>query len=185
MCRVGCRGAMVAPGAGRGTVREVRGARARHGLLEALGPIPRLRLRLGGAHRDQQRLDGLDPRPVSMRGHVVQRSSLLSVHFADGQRCRAKVHATSEPCDLALLSLVTCAPRPALHLAAAAPLVGEEVLALGHPGTWAWLAGSGTVTGVGRQSSRALQKWQAPCFSRHFACLLTLFDGFSVRGDDA
>ena len=38
---------------------------------------------------------------------MVQLTSLLSVHFADGAACRASVVGTAERCDVALLKLHT------------------------------------------------------------------------------
>ena len=108
---------------------------------------------------------------IVTNSHVVQMSSLLAVHFADGGACRAQVVATSERCDVALLKLKnsSCSgpsgtafelPKP-LPLSKSSPRLGEEVMAVGHPGNWAWLVGVGSVTGVGRESSRAVQKWLA------------------------
>lgn len=108
---------------------------------------------------------------IVTNSHVVQMSSLLAVHFADGGSCRAQVVATSDRCDVALLKLksTSCSgasgsifqlPKP-LPLSNSLPRLGEEVMAVGHPGNWAWLVGVGSVTGVGRQSSRAVQKWLA------------------------
>ncbi|CAK9063456.1 unnamed protein product [Durusdinium trenchii] len=107
---------------------------------------------------------------VVTNSHVVQLTSLLSVHFADGAACRASVVGTAERCDVALLELHTTScsggtspfvlPKP-LRLAPKPPKLGEEVMAVGHPGNWAWLVGKGAITGVGRDSSRAVQKWEA------------------------
>ncbi|CAJ1334781.1 unnamed protein product [Effrenium voratum] len=122
---------------------------------------------------------------IVTNSHVVTKSTLVSVHFSDGSSCRARTLARASRCDLALLRPVTdsCSspsgdfqlPKP-LRLAQSSPQLGDEVYAIGHPGTWAWLVGVGSVTGLGRQSSRAVQKWQVlQDFQRHCAVNGMLF----------
>ncbi|CAE7684249.1 DEGP1 [Symbiodinium sp. KB8] len=99
--------------------------------------------------------------------HVVQHASFVSVHFADGLQCRAKVKARCEPCDLAVLQVLldSCSGSdlqlpPPLRLARHGPDLGAKVAAVGHPEHWAWLLGVGHVTGIGRRSSRAVQRFR-------------------------
>eukprot|EP00439_Symbiodinium_sp_Y106_P071552 s470_g12.t2 len=99
--------------------------------------------------------------------HVVQHASFVSVHFADGLQCRAKVKARCEPCDLAVLQVLldSCSGAgmplpPPLRLARHGPDLGAKVAAVGHPEHWAWLLGVGHVTGIGRRSSRAVQRFR-------------------------
>lgn len=89
--------------------------------------------------------------------HVVRDALRVSVEFRSGEERPARVVGGSPECDLAVLRVEGPPVRP-LRPQRRLPRVGQRVVTVGHPSHWAWMVDSGTITGVGRQSSRGLKR---------------------------
>ncbi len=91
---------------------------------------------------------------VLTNAHVVERAVDLAVTLRDGGVARAMVVGLDEDLDLALLQVLERPPlqelRPAPMGDSAGLVVGEEVVAIGHPMGLEFSASVGIVSGLGR-----------------------------------
>jgi serine protease Do len=84
--------------------------------------------------------------------HVVGRAQSLTVHLADGSAVRASVHTEDPRHDLAIVRLERGRKYPALGFAPASDLmVGETVIAVGHPFGYTNTVSTGIVSALGRE----------------------------------
>jgi serine protease Do len=84
--------------------------------------------------------------------HVVQDGYRIVITLADGTEIRAEVVAEESRCDLAILRVRTEKKLPALLLAPASDImVGETVIAVGHPFGYRNTVSTGIISAVGRQ----------------------------------
>ncbi len=84
--------------------------------------------------------------------HVVGHAQSLTVHLADGSAVRASVHTEDPRHDLAIVRLQGGRKYPALGFAPASDLmVGETVIAVGHPFGYTNTVSTGIVSALGRE----------------------------------
>jgi serine protease Do len=84
--------------------------------------------------------------------HVVSRAQSLTVHLADGSSVDARVHTEDPRHDLAIIRLQSGRKYQALAFAPASDLmVGETVIAVGHPFGYSNTVSTGIVSALGRE----------------------------------
>ena len=84
--------------------------------------------------------------------HVVSRAQSLTVHLADGSSVDARVHTEDPRHDLAIIRLQSGRKYQALAFAPASDLmVGETVIAVGHPFGYTNTVSTGIVSALGRE----------------------------------
>jgi serine protease Do len=84
--------------------------------------------------------------------HVVARAQSLTVHLADGNSVKAIVHTEDPRHDLAILRLQSGRKYQALGLAPGSDLmIGETVIAVGHPFGYTNTVSTGIVSALGRE----------------------------------
>jgi serine protease Do len=84
--------------------------------------------------------------------HVVSGADRITVHTADGDEYTAKVHTEDALHDLAILTLPGVRRLPELAFAPSSDLmVGETVIAVGHPFGYTNTVSTGIVSAVGRE----------------------------------
>jgi serine protease Do len=84
--------------------------------------------------------------------HVVGGSRTVNVVLADGSPATAQVLAAEAAWDLAILRLKTTRPVPALSLGPVEDLmVGETVIAIGHPFGYTNTVSTGIISALGRE----------------------------------
>jgi serine protease Do len=89
---------------------------------------------------------------IVTNGHVVGSRATAAVRLADGAELEARVLVRDESCDLAVLRVRAGRRLPALTLAPANDLmVGETVIAVGHPFGYVNTVSTGIVSALGRE----------------------------------
>jgi serine protease Do len=84
--------------------------------------------------------------------HVVARATSMTVHLADGGTVKAGVHTEDPRHDLAILRLERGRKYQALSFAPGSDLmIGETVIAVGHPFGYTNTVSTGIVSAVGRE----------------------------------
>jgi serine protease Do len=84
--------------------------------------------------------------------HVVARAQSLTVHLSDGSSIRASVHTEDPRHDLAILRLQSGRKYQALGFAPGSDLmIGETVIAVGHPFGYTNTVSTGIVSALGRE----------------------------------
>jgi serine protease Do len=84
--------------------------------------------------------------------HVIQDSCRMVVQLADGTNLRGEIVAEDVACDLAILRVQAARKLPALVLAPASDImVGETVIAVGHPYGYRNTVSTGIISAVGRE----------------------------------
>ncbi len=112
---------------------------------------------VGGGSGVIVRADGV----IVTNAHVVLGAETVEVGFADGHRVLARVHATDEHTDLAVL-VVDREDLPVAELAEHYPLVGELVVAVGNPLGFENTVTSGIVSGLQRSLPAGLTEPVGP-----------------------
>jgi S1-C subfamily serine protease len=87
---------------------------------------------------------------VVTNNHVVTNNAGIRVRLPDGRIFSASIVGRDPLTDLALLRIASKGPLPTLTLAAGAPKVGENVVALGNPLGYATSATLGIISGLKR-----------------------------------
>jgi len=89
---------------------------------------------------------------VATNSHVVASADRVTVHLADGSELVAALVADDAHHDLAILRLTTTRKLTALAFGTSADLmVGETVIAIGHPFGYSNTVSTGIVSGLGRE----------------------------------
>jgi S1-C subfamily serine protease len=84
--------------------------------------------------------------------HVIHQGERVVVRLADGSDVTARVLAADPRCDLAILRIRTSRELQALLLAPASDvMVGETVIAVGHPFGYRNTVSTGIISAVGRE----------------------------------
>jgi serine protease Do len=84
--------------------------------------------------------------------HVVHQGERVTVRLSDGSDVRARVLAAEPRCDLAILRIRTTREVKALLLAPASDvMVGETVIAVGHPFGYCNTVSTGIISALGRE----------------------------------
>jgi serine protease Do len=88
--------------------------------------------------------------------HVVHQGQRVTVRLADGREVNARVLAADPRCDLAILRIRIPRPLQALLLAPASDvMVGETVIAVGHPFGYRNTVSTGIISAVDREIEMA------------------------------